>query len=244
MKVNPLLLFKATVLFFLFLAIAILYLIIKLNVATILGYAVMILIILLLSYVFMALTGWIKISKEKYAEIESRRDQLLYQKYGFIIKKPILNENLHINWEDIEAIYLRQDTASREGDYHSKEYIVFLNKKPKTIIDKDASWINKISLFSNKENNITNILINDYKNKDFSTFAGQLIANLNIQDFSVQDNRKGFLISKETNLINNKIIEHWKPHKNPKFLIKIFDLDNTTNNNLLLKYRSYTDNKN
>ncbi|MBP2616461.1 hypothetical protein [Chryseobacterium jejuense] len=103
-------------------------------------------------------------------EINKYKAKLLYHQDCFTVVT--YTQDLIIDWRGIEAIFFI-NSPPLDGEYHTMEYRIFLNKKPEVIRKLPLRWYDKI-LPEPKQEKFPMIKIDDYYHIDFNTFYPSL----------------------------------------------------------------------
>jgi hypothetical protein len=154
---------------------------------------------------------------DKTHDLHQYKAKLAYHQNSFTIAS--YSQDIIISWNSIEAIFLI-NAQPLDGEYHHKEYRIFLNTEPETIRKRPLSWYHKI-LPEPKKEQFPMIKIDDYYNIDFETFY---------------PSAERFLMDKNT-------VSYFRENKN-KLITSgfqiIFDKGTPTDNGLLKDYRIQT----
>lgn len=118
-------------------------------------------------FIFVLISSFMSTGKfQTEEEANKYKGKILYNNEAFTIVT--YSKDFVVNWNTIEAIFFI-NTPPLDGEYHNKEYRIFLNKEPVIINKKPLKWYDKI-LPEPKKQEYPMIKIDDYYNIDFNTF--------------------------------------------------------------------------
>ncbi|MCT3788236.1 hypothetical protein HZQ67_12735 [Elizabethkingia anophelis] len=226
MNINPLIIFKIFVVLFILIGITVITLMIK-NGMSIYYISASVLSSLLLLFILYSLNKSIPSSHKTISRIENNKEKLEFNERELIINSPRMEHRKIIGWNMIEAIYCL-NMIPLDGTYHNFEYTIFLNQPAKIVKYSNFSWYNKLFV---SENNSVEIKINDFNNIDFNKFHPAIEKYLLKEEMEPEYLHKKFGNNTLANLPENKPL---KSHE----LYKIYDRDNSTNNEKLREYRT------
>ncbi|MGE8555950.1 MAG: hypothetical protein ACN6OB_18670 [Chryseobacterium jejuense] len=137
---------------------------------------------------------------------------MVFNREGFILNIPILDEIHFFAWDSIDTILYGSEIL-----YHDhSEFIIYLNRPPIIKLKENAWWLNRLTFWIKNRKN-KKIRISDEWNSDFSGFINNVQKYLSdVQDIDFnEDKRKGTLISRsEIKKTDSSVItERWKPER-------------------------------
>jgi len=162
-RLNPIFFINIIIMFFVLIAFGIGTFIIKNSLGNYYALAIF-MIALFLLFIFYSINKGIPTSNK--INIDKYKEKLSYNSEYFTIST--YSYDSVIKWNNVEAIFLI-DSPPLDGEYHNKEYRIFLNENPVIIRKKQQKWYNRI-LSSPKKQKCPMIKIDDYYNIDFNTF--------------------------------------------------------------------------
>ncbi|AQW91582.1 hypothetical protein [Elizabethkingia anophelis] len=226
MKINPLIIFNILIVLFLLIGVVITVLMIRngMNIYYILAAGLSNLLLLFILY---SLNKGIPSSHRVINKIQKNKERLEFNEKELIITTPIMEYKKFVEWDIIEAVYCL-NIIPLEGTYHNFEYSIFLTQPARIVKYSKQPWYNR--LFTS-ENNSIEIKINDYNNIDFNKLHPAIEKYLLKEEMEPDYLHKKFGNNTLANLPENKPL---KSHE----LYKIYDRDNSTNNEKLREYRT------
>ncbi|WP_347217101.1 hypothetical protein [Chryseobacterium sp.] len=164
MKTNPIIILNIVLTIFLIIAIMVIILMIK-NEMNIYYVSAAVIVAFLLSFILYTTNTGIPASNHT-EEINKYKARLAYHQDSFTIAT--YTQDLIICWNDVEAIFFIR-SSPLDGEYHTMEYRIFLNKKPETVRKQPLKWYDKI-LPEPRQEKFPMVKIDDDYNLDFNTF--------------------------------------------------------------------------
>lgn len=126
-----------------------------------------IILIIMVVFIFIHFSSFVNIGKfQTKGEINKYRGKILYNNESFTIIT--YSRDFIINWNTIEAIFFI-NTPPLDGEYHNKEFRIFLSREPLILNKRKLKWYDKI-LPKPKKEEYPMVKIDDYYNIDFDTF--------------------------------------------------------------------------
>lgn len=168
MKINPIIILNILITFFLIIAVGIVILMVK-NEMNMYYISAAAMISLFLIFILYTINKGVPTSNRT-GEINQYKAKLLYHQDYFTIVTHTQNQVIY--WRDIEAIFLI-NSSPLDGEYHTMEYRIFLNKKPETVTKQPLQWYDKI-FPEPKQEKFPMVKIDDHYHFDFNTFYPSL----------------------------------------------------------------------
>ena len=212
-------------------------------VTSILAWAIVILVTLVLAITFFSI--FFDIGRyQTVEEFNKYKDRLSYNNESFVIYDCFSSRI--VKWGTVEAVFF-QDSPPRDGIYYSKQYRIILNEEP-VVIERQSNppkWYIFFNIILNilptKKERYPLITINNHHNINFNTFHSAIeeyLINGKIADNYLTEKfgNKVEYIRKDKNTIVGTPIN--KPLKRFVFN-KLFNRDNNLNDKRLTEYRNH-----
>lgn len=232
MKINPISILNIFISIFLIIAIMVIVLMVK-NEMNLYYISAAFMVSFLLLFILYTINKGIPNSNQAKESNQYKAKLLYHQDYFTIVT---YTQDLIINWRDIEAIFFI-NSPPLDGEYHTMEYRIFLNKKPETVRKQPLKWYDKI-LPEPKQEKFPMLKIDDHYHIDFNTFYPSL------QKFLLTENiSSDFLNGKFGNEVkytqkgNKTIGIPYNKQLRTTGFYKIFDKGNYANSGSLKEYR-------
>lgn len=168
MRINPIIILNILITIFLIIAIMVIVLMVR-NEMNRYYISAAVMISFLLLFILYTINKGVPTSNHT-EEINQYKATFLYHQDYFTIVS--YSQDQIIYWRDIEAIFLI-NSLPLDGEYHTMEYRIFLNKKPETIRKQPLKWYDKI-LPQPKQEKFPMIKIDNDYHIDFNTFYPSL----------------------------------------------------------------------
>ncbi|REC59880.1 hypothetical protein DRF65_23500 [Chryseobacterium pennae] len=232
MKINPITILNILITIFLIIAIMVIVLMIK-NKMNIYYISAAAMVSFLLSFILYTINKGVTMSSHT-EEINKYKAKLVYHQDFFTIAT--YTQNQIICWSEIEAIFFIS-SPPLDGEYHTMEYRIFLNKKPETVRKQPLKWYDKI-LPEPRQEKFPMVKIDDYYNVDFNTFYPSIEKFLLTEKISSAFLNGTFGNDVKYTQKQNEIIgiPYSKPLKTTGFY-KLFDRGTYADNGSLKDYR-------
>ncbi|MCW2259846.1 MULTISPECIES: hypothetical protein [Sphingobacterium] len=155
-------------------------------------WGIVFIVIAVFIFVFISSFKGIRIFKTE-KEANKYKGKLSYNNDAYTVIT--YSKDIVVSWNSVEAIFYI-NSPPLDGEYHNKEYRIFLNNDPVIINKRPLKWYDTI-LPSPKKEEYPMIKIDDYYNIDFDTFLPSIERFLMIKNIP-----PGFLNGKFGNQVD------------------------------------------
>lgn len=168
MKINPIIILNILLTFFLIIAVGTVILMVK-NEMNMYYISAAVMISAFLLFILYTINKGVP-TANRTGDINQYKAKLVYHQDYFTIVT--YSQDQMIYWRDIEAIFLI-NSPPLDGEYHTMEYRIFLDKEPEITRKQPLKWYDRI-LPEPKQGKFPMIKIDDDYHIDFNTFYPSL----------------------------------------------------------------------